>query len=66
MRRGGGREARSLCRKFIPLPSKEKQTLSQGCLENFAGMSWTPGNIQNVCAKNMRLFTLSAPGFEPP
>ena len=53
-RRGGGRKVRALARKLSSLGLEERNL---GCSGSFAGMSWTPGNVQKVCAKKfVRIF----------
>ena len=59
MRRSGGGKVRALPRKLSSL-SFEGRNL--GCPGNFAGMSWTFGGVQTVCAKNTCAHIL-APSF---
>ena len=47
-RRGGGQKVRALPRKFVFLGCRR-----EGCTGNFAVMSWTPGGVQKVCAKQV-------------
>ena len=60
-RRGGGRKVRALPRKFVFLGFRREES---GTSWNFAGMSRTPGGVQEVCAKEVRAhfsFPISVP-----
>ena len=56
-RRGGGRKVCALPRSLSSLGFEERNL---GCVGNFAGMSWTLGGVQKVCAKK-RLCAFSVP-----